>query len=109
MLRRLLLFISLFGMAFSFGDWSPLAVAGTSLLTSKAEKVEADPKKDYFLTESAGNWFVMVKKFSGDNAAYQAKRLVYELRASYKMKAYVFKYDPDQMEMDALSQNGRKN
>ncbi len=104
MLRRLLLFISLFGTAFSFGDLSPLAVAGTSLLTPKAEKVEADPKKDYFLTESAGNWFVMVKKFSGDNAAYQAKRLVYELRASYKMKAYVFKYDPDQMEMDALSQ-----
>lgn len=104
MLRRLLLFISLFVMAYSFGDLSAVAVAGSSLLTSKTEKVDADPKKDYFLTESAGNWFVMVKKFSGDNAAYQAKRLVYELRASYKMKAYVFKYDPDQMEMDALAQ-----
>lgn len=74
-----------------------------SLFKSKNVKVDADPKKDYLLSESDGNWFVMVKKFSGDNAAYQAKRLVYELRAAFKIEAFVFKYDPDQMEMDALA------
>ena len=56
----------------------------------KSAKIEADPKKDYLLKESDGNWFVMAKKFSGDNAALDAKRLVYELRASYKLPAFVF-------------------
>ncbi|MBQ9873548.1 MAG: hypothetical protein IJM30_03705 [Thermoguttaceae bacterium] len=69
----------------------------------KATKVEADLKKDYPLKESDGNWFVMAKKFSGDSAAYQAKRLTYELRAAYKLPAFVFKYDPDRAEMDALA------
>ncbi len=69
----------------------------------KSAKIEADPKKDYLLKESDGNWFVMAKKFSGDNAALDAKRLVYELRASYKLSAFVFKYDPDKMEEDAVS------
>lgn len=70
---------------------------------TKSTKVDADPKKDYFLQESDGNWFAMVKKFSGNNAPLQAKRLAYELRAAYKMPAFVFKYDPDQEDMDALS------
>lgn len=78
--------------------------ASPTIFANKTAKIDADPKKDYVLTESDGNWFIMVKKFSGDNAAFQAKRLVYEFRAAYKMEAYVFKYDPDQMEMDALSQ-----
>lgn len=71
--------------------------------SGKVAKVDADPKKDYLLKESDGNWFAMAKKFSGDNAALQAKRLAYEFRAAYKMEAFVFKYDPDQMDMDALS------
>ena len=80
------------------------SVAAQNLLTGKkSAKVDADPKKDYFLKESDGNWFVMAKKFSGDGAAMQAKRLTYELRAAYKMEAFVFKYDPDQADMDALS------
>lgn len=70
---------------------------------TRTAKVDADPKKDYYLTESDGNWFAMVKKFSGDSAFLQAKRLAYELRAAYKLEAFVFKYDPDQTEMDALS------
>ncbi len=97
-LKTLALVLSLFGVAHC-------AMAATPSLFSGRAKVEADSKKDYMLTESAGNWFVMAKKFSGDDAALQAKRLVYEFRASRKMNAYVFKFDPDQMEMDALSQN----
>ncbi len=77
--------------------------AQTPFQNGKTVKVDADPKKDYFLKESDGNWFAMVKKFSGDSAAIQAKRLAYEFRAAYKMEAFVFKYDPDQAEMDALS------
>ncbi len=87
-----------------FGITGRSLAATSSLFQSKTGKVDADPKKDYVLSESDGNWFVMVKKFSGDNAAYKAKLLVYELRAAYKMEAFVFKFDPDQMEMDALSE-----
>lgn len=96
-LKYLLIVVILMGI-------SGRSLAATpSFFQGKTEKIEADPKKDYILSESDGNWFVMAKKFSGDAAALQAKRLVYEFRASYKMKAFVFEYDPDQMEMDALS------
>ncbi|MBQ9371874.1 MAG: hypothetical protein IJU03_06765 [Thermoguttaceae bacterium] len=82
--------------------------AGTSfaapqLFSGRSNKVEADVNKDYVLQESDGRWFIMAKKFSGEGAARQAKRLVYELRASQNLPAFVFKYDPDKMDMDALS------
>lgn len=83
--------------------------ATPTLFQGKSTKIEADAKKDYILSESDGAWFIMVRKFSGDSAALQAKRLVYEIRAAYKLEAFVFKYDPDQMEMDALSQRLGKN
>ncbi|MCF0234457.1 MAG: hypothetical protein HUK22_05705, partial [Thermoguttaceae bacterium] len=73
-------------------------------LFAKGKKVEADPKKEYVLTESDGNWFIMAKQFSGDDARRQANRLVYEFRGKYKMPAFVYKRDADQEEMDALSQ-----
>ncbi|MBR4751069.1 MAG: hypothetical protein IK077_04860 [Thermoguttaceae bacterium] len=98
--RATLTCLALFVVAFCAGH----CFAAQNLFSGgKAAKIDADPKKDYFLTESDGNWFAMVKKFSGDSAAIQAKRLAYELRASYKMNAFVFKYDPDKTEMDALS------
>ena len=92
--------LALFVVAFCAGH----CFAAQNLFSNgKATKVDADPKKDYYLTESDGNWFAMAKKFSGDSAAVQAKRLAYEFRAAYKMNAFVFKYDPDKTEMDALS------
>ncbi|MBQ9127971.1 MAG: hypothetical protein IJY15_09475, partial [Thermoguttaceae bacterium] len=68
----------------------------------KAAKVEADPKKDYFLKDSDGNWFAMAAKFSDEKAAYRAKKLAYELRKAYKMEAFVFKFDPSR-NLDAFS------
>ena len=68
----------------------------------KAAKVEADPKKDYFLKDSDGNWLAMAAKFSDEKAAYRAKKLAYELRKAYKMKAFVFKFDPSR-NLDAFS------
>lgn len=68
----------------------------------KAAKVEADPKKDYFLRDSDGNWFAMAAKFSDEKAAYRTKKLAYELRKAYKMEAFVFKFDPSR-NLDAFS------
>lgn len=103
--------LSRFGWRIGFSCITLLAAMGTlqclaaqnPFQNGKLSKVDADPKKDYFLKESDGNWFAMAKKFSGDSAAIQAKRLAYEFRAAYKMNSFVFKYDPDQAEMDALS------
>ena len=68
----------------------------------KAAKVEADPKKDYFLKDSDGNWLAMAAKFSDEKAAYRAKKLAYELRKAYKMEAFVFNFDPSR-NLDAFS------
>ncbi len=89
-------------LAIVAGATSP--VFGQFSLFSGGKKVEADPKKEYVLRESDGNWFIMTKQFSGDDARRQANRLVYELRGKYKLPAFVYKRDADQEEMDALSQ-----
>ncbi|MBR4832981.1 MAG: hypothetical protein IKU86_01435, partial [Thermoguttaceae bacterium] len=68
----------------------------------KAAKVEADPKKDYVLKDSDGNWLALAAKFSDEKAAYRAKKLAYELRKAYKMEAFVFKFDPSS-NLDAFS------
>jgi hypothetical protein len=54
-------------------------------------RVEADPNRDYVLQENNGPWMIMACSFSGDGAEEQAKQLVLELRARYKMEAYVHK------------------
>ncbi len=43
-------------------------------------KVDADPGKDYKLTEDDGPWLILACTFRGAGAESQAKRLVYELR-----------------------------
>ncbi|MGW8256175.1 MAG: hypothetical protein ACWGMZ_01690 [Thermoguttaceae bacterium] len=50
--------------------------------------VEADPDKQYALSESNGPWMIMACSFSGEGAKKQAKELVYELRKRYKLPAY---------------------
>lgn len=52
------------------------------------KRIEADPDKDYELTENEGPWMIMAATFSGDEAMSQARELVYELRARYKLPAY---------------------
>ncbi|OHB65945.1 MAG: hypothetical protein A2V70_05075 [Planctomycetes bacterium RBG_13_63_9] len=61
---------------------SPLA----GLLTFN--RVQADPEREYRLTEDNGPWTIMACSFSGDGAAEQAKELALELRKRYKLEAY---------------------
>ncbi len=51
-------------------------------------RVEADPNKEYKLTETDGPWMITACSFSGDGAAEQARLLAYELRKRYKLPAY---------------------
>ena len=55
-------------------------------------KVDADPEKDYELTESHGPWMVMCTSFTGGvDAEEQAHRLVLELRERYRLEAFVYR------------------
>jgi hypothetical protein len=56
-------------------------------------QVEADPDKEYALTENNGPFLIMACSFSGDreHAEKQAKELVIELRKRYKLPAFVYK------------------
>jgi hypothetical protein len=58
-------------------------------------KVEADPSKEYTLTQDHGPWLIMCRAFAGETAEQDAHALVLELRSQYKLKAYVHvqKYD----------------
>jgi hypothetical protein len=52
------------------------------------KRVEADPDKDYAITENEGPWMIMAATFSGNEAMSQARELVLELRSRYKLPAY---------------------
>jgi hypothetical protein len=55
-------------------------------------KVEADPQKDYELTESHGPWMVMCISFTGGlKAEEQAHDLVLELRQRYHVPAFIYR------------------
>ncbi len=55
-------------------------------------KVEADPDKDYELTESHGPWMVMCTSFTGGiEAEEQAHNLVLELRQKYHLSAFIYR------------------
>ncbi len=67
--------------AWSAGPWDKLFTF---------QKVDADPKKTYTLTEQNGPWMIMACSFTGDMAMDHAKELVLELRQRYKLPAYVY-------------------
>lgn len=54
------------------------------------KQVNADPKKEYHLTEENGPWMIMATSFSGEGAREQAKELVLEIRKRFKVEAYMF-------------------
>jgi hypothetical protein len=54
------------------------------------QRVEADPNKDYRLTDRNGPWMVLACSFCGENARQQAHDLVIELRRRYKLPAYMY-------------------
>ncbi|MEE8452777.1 MAG: hypothetical protein V3R99_12710 [Thermoguttaceae bacterium] len=59
----------------------------TSLLSFS--RVDADPDKDYRVSEDNGPWMIMACPFSGEGAHEQARELVLELRRRYKLEAYI--------------------
>jgi hypothetical protein len=52
-------------------------------------RVDADPDKQYKLTEQNGPWMIMAHSLSGEGAEDQARELVLELRKKYKLPAFM--------------------
>lgn len=69
-----------------------------------SKKVEAESHKEYMLKDSDGYWFILTRKFSGTDAQSQANKLVLELRKKYKLQAFIYKYDPDQNDLDEMAE-----
>jgi len=65
-------------------------LAGTFPNLFTLNRVEADPNKDYWLSEDNGPWMIMACSFTGDQAEQQARELVLELRKRYKLAAYMY-------------------
>ncbi|HVA50416.1 MAG TPA: hypothetical protein VNH11_28965 [Pirellulales bacterium] len=59
------------------------------------KQIDADPNKQYLLTDRQGPWVIMAAVFSGEQAEEQADELVYELRSKFKLRAYRYERDFD--------------
>ena len=68
---------------------NPLRNIGDSI-RNIGKTVEADPNKNYTLTEMEGPFLILTSVFSGPNAQQDAHNLVLELRKSYKWNAYLY-------------------
>jgi hypothetical protein len=53
------------------------------------KRVEADRDRDYQLTKDHGPWMILAASFAGPGAEQQAQQLVYELRRSENLEAYI--------------------
>jgi len=70
---------------------APVAAQGPlNALRNVLKSVEADPKKDYHLTEMEGPYLIFATAFKGPNARQNAHTLVLELRKSHKWNAFVY-------------------
>jgi len=68
---------------------NPLRNIGDSLRNAN-RTVEADPNKEYRLTEAEGPYLILAAALSGPTARKDARDLVLEFRSRYKWNAYVF-------------------
>ena len=68
---------------------NPLRNIGDSLRNVN-RTVEADPNKEYRLTEAEGPYLILAAALSGPTARQDANALVLEFRSRYKWNAYVF-------------------
>jgi len=69
----------------------PVSAQGPiNTLRNLVKPVEADPKKDYNLTEMEGPYLIFAAAFSGPNARQDAHALVLELRKNHKWHAFVY-------------------
>ena len=83
--------------------WCYVLVLSVSLAAASAAKaappwgglftpsVDANPEREYKLTEGNGPWMITACSFSGEGAQNQAHELALELRKRYKLEAYVHK------------------
>ena len=53
------------------------------------KRIEADPEKEYTISEENGPWMIFVASFAGDGAEKEANDLVLELRKRYKLEAFL--------------------
>jgi hypothetical protein len=60
-----------------------------------SKKVDANPEKDYELTETNGPWMIKAASFIGDEGELQARELVQELRAEFNVPSYLFRQNYD--------------
>ena len=80
------LIIALFVPLYASVDHASAQSSFSNLINFR--RVDADPEKDYTLTKEHGPWLVMATTFRGPGAEKDAQALVYELRKTYKLKAY---------------------
>ena len=73
----------------------PLRNIGDSIrnIGNVGRPVEADPNKEYRLTEAEGPYLILATVLLGDTARQDAHALVLELRSRYRWHAYVFEKD----------------
>jgi hypothetical protein len=100
---RLCLAVGALGVAWSSAD---AAAPWGNLISLKS--VDADPNRDYQITENNGPWMVMACTFSGEGADKQAKDLVLELRKRYKLQAFMYlgHFDPGEAQARGVDKYG---
>jgi hypothetical protein len=77
-------------MAMLMGVTADRAEAQSVLKLFRGKKVEADPNKEYRLTEVEGPWLILAETFTGPNGQQQANQLVLELRRDFELPAWVY-------------------
>jgi hypothetical protein len=65
------------------------AVEGPWSRLNLIKDVEADPNKDYELTQDQGPWMIMAASFGGEGGREQARAVMMELRQKFKYEAYI--------------------
>jgi hypothetical protein len=71
--------------------FTPVVAQGPlNALRTLIKPVEADPQKDYALTEMDGPYLIFAAALSGPNAQQDAHSLVLELRKNHKWNAFVY-------------------
>lgn len=74
------------------------------------KKIEADPNKDYRLSQKEGPWLILVTTFAGQEAEQRAKELAFDLRKNFRLKTYVHKTVIDlSKKIDGLYWNDKKS
>lgn len=65
------------------------------LIPFRRPTVEADPKKQYWISDDNGPWMVMAYSFAGEGGEEDAHKLAIELRRDFGLEAYVHRQEFD--------------